>query len=118
MGYTTTKMRIRVLDAIPLKKWTHIAITTTDNASFRPTWQVYINGRNAFEHQDGHMPLTSYTTQNYIGRSNWEIESSQYQDADQRFRGALFDFRLYRSPMSSSKIERTVHWGKTKLSKN
>lgn len=109
------KMRIRVLNCIPLRKWTHIAITTTDGASFRPTWQVYIDGKNVYEQLDGHVPLKSYTTMNYIGRSNWESETAQYQDADQRLRGALFDFRLYRSPMSSSKIERTIQWGKERL---
>ena len=109
------KMRIRVLNCIPLKKWTHIAITTTDGASFRPTWQVYIDGKNVYEQLDGHVPLKSYTTLNYIGRSNWESETAQYQDADQRLRGSLFDFRLYRSPMSSSKIDRTILWGKERL---
>lgn len=109
------KMRIKVLDVIPLKKWVHIALTTTDNKSFRPTWHVYINGKKVYEEPDGHMPLASYVTQNYIGRSNWEGVSSQYADADERFRGALFDFRLYRTPMSSTKILRTVEWGLSKL---
>jgi hypothetical protein len=109
------KMRIRVLQCIPLKKWFHLAITTTDNAAFRPTWHVYIDGKKVFEQLDGHMPLTSLTTLNYIGRSNWEGVSSQYEDGDERFRGTLFDFRLYRKPMSKSKVERTVAWGKAKL---
>jgi len=109
------KMSIRVLNAIPLKQWVHIALTTTDGASFRPTWELYINGEKTFTQPDGHVPLKSYTTLNYIGRSNWEGESSQYLNADERFRGALFDFRLYRQPMSASKITRTVQWGKKKL---
>jgi hypothetical protein len=109
------KMRMRVVNAIPLKKWTHVAITTTDGSSFRPTWQVYIDGKNVYEQADGHMPLKSYTTMNYIGKSNWESQTAQYQDADQRLRGAIFDFRLYRLPMSASKIERTMQWGKKKL---
>jgi hypothetical protein len=109
------KMRIRVLNAIPLKRWVHIALTTTDATAFRPTWRVYIDGKMIFEEPDGHLPLRSYTTSNYIGRSNWEGVSSQYQDADERFRGALFDFRLYRQPMSASKVTRTVEWGRQKL---
>lgn len=109
------KMRIRVLNVIPLRKWTHIAITTTDGASFRPTWQVYIDGKNVYEMADGHMPLKSYTNSNYIGRSNWEGQTSQYQDADERFKGSLFDFRLYRSPMSEKKIQKTVEWGKRRI---
>jgi hypothetical protein len=109
------KMRIRVLDVIPLKKWVHIALTTTDGTSFRPTWQCYIDGAKVMEEPNGHMPLKSYVTENYIGRSNWEGVSSQYQNGDERFRGSLFDFRLYRAPMSSNKISRTVEWGKKKL---
>lgn len=109
------KMRMRVLNVIPLKKWTHIAITTTDGNSMRPTWHVYINGNKVYEEQNGHVPLKSYLTQNYIGRSNWEGVTSQYQDADERFKGALFDFRLYRLPLSQEKVERTVAWGRSKL---
>lgn len=109
------KMRMRVLNAIPLRKWVHIAVTTTDSSSFRPTWQVYIDGKKVYEMPDGHMALKSYTTNNYLGRSNWEGQTSQYQDADERFKGRMFDFRLYRTPMSKSKIQKTVEWGKKKL---
>jgi hypothetical protein len=109
------KMRIRVLNAIPLKKWVHIALTTTDANSIRPTWNVYIDGKKVHTEESGHMPLTAYTNKNYIGRSNWEGATSQYQDADERFRGALFDFRLYRAPLSDAKIARSVQWGKEKL---
>lgn len=109
------KMRILVQDAIPLKKWVHIAITTTDMDPLRPVWRVYVNGKQVLEEADGHMPTSSYTTKNYIGRSNWETESSQYNDRDERFRGALFDFRLYRIPMSAAKIQRTWDWGARKL---
>jgi hypothetical protein len=109
------KMRIRVLNAIPLKRWVHIALTTTDATSIRPTWQVFIDGAKVYEESDGHVPLKSYLTRNYIGRSNWEGVTTQYEDADERFRGALFDFRLYRTPMNGSKINRTVMWGREKL---
>lgn len=109
------KMRIRVLDAIPKKKWVHIAITTTDGANFRPTWHVYIDGKKVYEEINGHMPLKSYTTNNYIGKSNWEEDTLDQQNRDERFKGALFDFRLYRQPMSAPKIARTVQWGTKKL---
>lgn len=108
-------MRIRVLDVIPLKRWVHIALTTTDASSFRPTWHVYIDGIKVYEEVNGHMPMKSYMTNNYIGRSNWEGVSSQYDNGDERYRGALFDFRLYRAPLSPAKIARTVQWGRTKL---
>lgn len=109
------KMRIRVLGVIPLKKWVHIALTTTDGDAFRPVWQVYINGEKKYEEMDGHMPMTSYVANNYIGRSNWEEASAAFQNPDERFRGALFDFRLYRIPMSVAKIKKTREWGQRKL---
>lgn len=109
------KMRVRVLNCIPLRKWVHIALTTTDKAAFRPTWKVFIDGAEVFKQEDGHMALTSYTTKNYIGRSNWEGVTSQYQDADERFKGSMFDFRLYRLPMSADKITKTMKWGKARL---
>ena len=109
------KMRIRVLDAVPLRKWVHIVLTTTDGDAFRPVWRVYINGEKKYEELNGHMPMTSYVTNNYIGRSNWEEASAMFQNPDERFRGALFDFRLYRIPMSVAKIKKTREWGQRKL---
>ena len=110
------KMRIRAINAIPLKQWCHVVVTTTDASSFRPTWQVYIDNKMVLEHEDGHMPLNSYTTLNYIGKSNWEeVGVGQYDDQDGRFRGSLFDFRLYRLPMSSAKIAKTYAWGHARV---
>ena len=93
------KMRIRAVDAIPLKKWVHIALTTTDNASFRPTCQVYINGKKVFEQPDGHMPLKSYVTQNYIGRSNWVSDSYFY--------GSMSAITIYNRALSEPEIQQT-----------
>jgi hypothetical protein len=109
------KMRIKVHRAVPLKRWVHIALTTTDGTSLRPTWAVYIDGAKVHEEYDGFMPMKSYMSNNYIGRSNWETVSAGYSDPDERFRGALFDFRLYKQPMSSAKIARTVQWGRERL---
>jgi hypothetical protein len=110
------KMRVRAINAIPLKKWCHVVVTTTDATSFRPTWHVYIDNHKVLEELDGHMPLNSYTTKNYIGKSNWEeVGVGQYDDQDERFRGSLFDFRLYRLPMSPAKIKKTYEWGRARL---
>ena len=112
------KMRVIAPAAVPYRKWIHIAITTADAESFRPTWQVYVNGKKVVEHADGHVPLQSYTTENYIGRSNWETDTSQYDDKDERFRGALFDFRMYRHPMSAAKVKKSFEWGLAKLKRD
>lgn len=109
------KMRLRAMNVIPLKQWTHIALTTTDATNFRPTWRVYVNGKMVLEELDGFMPLKSYTTTNYIGRSNWETESQAFENPDERLRGSLFDLRFYRLPMSEGKIDKTYRWGHKKL---
>jgi Concanavalin A-like lectin/glucanases superfamily len=109
------KMRIKVPKAILLGKWQHICLTTMDAESFRPTWKVFVDGRDMYTEEDGHLPQTSLTAANYIGKSNWENNETQYANKDERFRGSLFDFRLYKTPMSQAKIDRTILWGKPKL---
>jgi hypothetical protein len=81
----------------------------------RPTWHIYVNGKRVYEHLDGFMPQKSLLMKNYIGRSNWEEGTAKLQDRDQRFRGSLFDFRLYRTPMAKSKVAATYNWGVEKL---
>jgi len=108
------KMRLRVVDAVQEQKWHHITLTTADTA-FRPTWQVYVDGKLIFSSQDGHLPQTNYTAKNYIGRSNWEDAPGQGEFKDERFRGSLFDFRMYRIPMSIVKIQKTMEWGAAQL---
>lgn len=108
------KMRIKILDAIEERKWHHIAFTTRD-LSITPTWEVYIDGIKIFTNPNGHLAQTNYTTKNYIGRSNWENAQGQGQYKDERFRGSLFDFRMYRIPMPEPKIQKTIEWGKKLL---
>jgi hypothetical protein len=108
------KMRLRVIDAVQEQKWHHITLTTTSTA-FRPSWQVYVDGKLIFTHDDGHLPQVNYTSKNYIGRSNWEDAPGQGEFKDERFRGSLFDFRMYRIPMSIVKIQKTMEWGAAQL---
>ncbi len=109
------RMQLIAQNAIPLREWVHIAISTTTMDILMPTWEVYINKQRVFQKKDGTLPVTSYTTKNYIGKSNWETQTSQYNDRDERFRGSLFDFRLYRIPMTLGKITKTYNWGFQKL---
>ncbi len=111
------KMRMRIVDAVQEQKWHHIAVTTVDSA-FRPTWHVYIDGLRVFSKEEGHLPQTNYTTKNYIGRSNWEGAAGQGEYKDERFRGSLFDFRMYRIPMSEAKIQKTIEWGMVQIGVN
>lgn len=109
------KMRIKIDGVIPLRKWTHIAITAVELASFRPTIKVYIDGEDVFTKPSGHLPQASTMTNNYLGKSNWTNDTSEYENKDELFNGSLFDVRGYKTPMTAKKVKDTVKWGKELL---
>jgi hypothetical protein len=108
------KMRIKVPAAIPLKKWTHITITTTNNDAFRPNIAVYINSTKILEKESGWLPAASTMTNCYIGKSNWS-STGQYDNRDDLFKGRLFDMRAYKTSLPEGKISDSVAWGKEQL---
>ena len=109
------KMRITIPSAIPKRKWTHICVTAKSMDSFRPDIGVYINGNQEFLQPSGWLPQASYTSNNYLGKSNWENTTSQYENKDELFKGSLFDFRGYNVSLSEDIIKKSVAWGKDKL---
>ena len=56
-------------------------------------------------------------TNNYLGKSNWtdESETSQFEGKSELFKGALFDLRGYRTPVSEKKLKESIYWGKGHL---
>lgn len=109
------KMQIKVNNAVTLGQWTHIVVTAENNDAFRPDIAIYINGAKATMKPAGFLPQTSYTTHNYIGKSNWADQTSQFDNRDELFAGSLFDFRTYFAPMSFEKIMETLKWGAENL---
>lgn len=109
------KMRITVPSVIPKKKWTHICVTAKSMDSFRPDIAVYINGQQTFIQPSGWLPQAAYTSNNYLGRSNWENTTSQYENKDELFKGSLFDFRAYNVNLSDDLLLKSYTWGKDKL---
>ena len=83
--------------------------------SFRPDIAVYIDGQQNFIQPSGWLPQASYTSNNYLGRSNWENTTSQYENKDELFQGSLFDFRAYNVNLSDDIIKKSYTWGKDKL---
>lgn len=108
------KMSIRVPSAIPLKKWTHITITTVGNDPFRPDIAIYINGKFTQQKKAGWLPATSKMTNCYLGKSNW-LSTGQYVGEDELLKGRLFDFRAYDKGLSAKLIKNSYTWGKEKL---
>lgn len=109
------KLRITIPSVIPKKKWTHLCITAKSMDSFRPDIAVYIDGQESFIQPSGFLPQTSTTTNNYLGKSNWDSATSQFENKDELFKGSLFDFRAYNVNLSDDIIKKNVAWGKDKL---
>jgi hypothetical protein len=108
-------MRLRVPSAITKKKWTHIVITATSMDSFRPDIAIYINGKQVFLEPSGFLPQSSTLTNNYIGRSNWSNDTSQYENKDELFKGKMFDLRGYKVNLPQKVVEESYEWGRKKL---
>lgn len=109
------KLQIKVNRAVPLKAWTHIAITAKTSDAMRPDIAIYINGSLMAVKEEGFLPQAKTTSNNYLGKSNWANQESQYELRDELFSGSMFDFRMYDAPMSETKIKRTLQWGMSKL---
>ncbi len=112
------RMVIKINGAIPLRKWTHIAITAITNDATRPDVGVFINGDQVYVQPSGFLPQATMTTHNYIGKSNWANDTSTYELRDELFAGKLFDFRMYKSQLSQAKIMSMVKWGEDALGIN
>ena len=106
------KLHIQVKNIIPIRKWVHIAITATSNDPAKPGLNIYQNGQVVHKEESSWLPQNNYTTNNYIGKSNWTNVTSPYENADELFKGRIFDFRGYRTAMTAKKIKDTYNWGK------
>jgi hypothetical protein len=109
------KVQIKVNRAIPLGKWTHIVVTAKNADVMRPDIQIWVNGQLLFTQESGYLPQAKTTSKNYLGKSNWFNESSEFELRDELFKGSLFDFRMYSSFLSESKIQRIMKWGASML---
>ncbi len=109
------KLHIQVKNVFPLRKFVHICITAGNNDAFKPDLKVYRNGQLVHTESAAFLPQTNYTTNNYIGKSNWTNVTSPYENADKLFKGRLFDFRGYRTSMDEKKVKDTYKWGKKLL---
>ena len=112
---TLRKMQIKLNQAIPVGQWTHIVITAANMDAMRPNIVVYVNGNYTYTKNDGFLPQAAVTQKNYIGKSNWADNSSGYELRDELLSGSVFDFRMYTSALSETKIKRILQWGMDKL---
>lgn len=106
---------VKVQKAFKLKRWTHVCITTASGDGVRPALQIWINGEKMAEDSSAHLPQTSFTTNNYLGKSNWSDNSSQYENKAELFKGSLFDLRGYNQAINQDMLKKTIIWGKKRL---
>ena len=106
---------IKVQKAIKIKKWTHVCITTSSGDGVRPELHIWINGKKVAEDKSAHLPQSSLTSNNYLGKSNWLSNSSQYENRPELFKGSLFDLRGYDQAVTEHKLKKTIKWGKLRL---
>ena len=106
---------IKVQGAVKLKQWTHICITTATGDGVRPALQIWIDGEKRAEDGNAHLPQSSFTSNNYLGKSNWFSASSQYENKPEMFKGGLFDVRGYSQSVTEEKLKKTIRWGKLRL---
>ena len=109
------KLHIQVKNVIPLRKWVHIVITAASADPAKPSLKIYADGKVVHTEAAAWLPQTNYTTNNYIGKSNWMNMTSPYENADEYFQGRLFDFRGYNTIMTQKKVDDTYKWGKKLL---
>jgi hypothetical protein len=109
------KMRIVVPQFFKKNEWTHVVITAEGLNSFRPDIVVYKNGQKMFIQPDGWLPQNSLTEKNYLGKSNWTDVTSPYDNKDELFKGGLFDFRMYVTPLPEKTVMDSYLWGKRLL---
>ena len=105
------KMQIRLNRVIPKGRWTHIVITAKNMDALRPDILVYINGNLWYTKESGHLPQAGITEKNYIGKSNWADVDEEFELRDELFAGSVFDFRMYKRPISEAQVKRTLAWG-------
>ena len=109
------KLHIQVKNVIPLRKWVHIVITTEGGDPWKPALKIYADGNVVHQEESAWLPQTNYTSNNYIGKSNWADNASGMANKDELFKGKLFDFRGYRTEMNEKKVKETLTWGKKML---
>ena len=109
------KMQIKINQAIPKGQWTHLVITAKNMDAMVPDIMVYVNGNYTYTKEGGCLPQAAVTQKNYIGKSNWADDSSGYELRDELLNGSVFDFRMYTSALSETKIKRILQWGMDRL---
>ena len=108
---TLRKVQIKVNRAIPKGKWVHIVVTATSMDAVAPALKVYVDGTEVYSLETGALPQAATLSHNYLGKSNWASGISLYEMQDELFKGSMFDFRMYSTPLNAKKVAAIHKWG-------
>jgi hypothetical protein len=106
---------IKVQGAFKRRQWTHVCITTSSSDGVRPGLEIWVDGSKMAENDSAHLPQVAKTTNNYIGKNNWQNDSSTYENRAELFKGSIFDLRAYSKQMTRDKLQKTIKWGRLRL---
>lgn len=109
------KLHVAIPNFFPIKQWTHVVVTTDSMDAARPNLQFWRDGQLIYKEADGHLPQSNSLSHAYIGKSNWTNVTSRLENADELFKGQIFDFRMYTTPLKASTIKKSRQWGVKKL---
>lgn len=109
------KIHVQIPSVFKLKQWTHVLLTTTNTDAMRPTLLFYVNGELTNTEVAAWLPQNNSTSFNYIGKSNWMNTMTNDENADEYFKGQLFDFRAYNTPIARSRVTKIYQWGLQRL---
>jgi hypothetical protein len=109
------KVHVQVKNVFPLRKWTHIIVTATNNSAFSSGLKIYANGKLVHTEESAFLPQTNYTNTNYIGKSNWLSVTSPYDNADELFKGKLGVVCIYNRALSNAELVQNYNYFKTRF---
>jgi hypothetical protein len=109
------KLRVTIPNFFTLDEWTHVVVTAEGLDAFRPDLAFYKNSQKVFIEPNAWLAQNSITEKNYIGRSSMYNVTSQYANRDEDLKGALFDMRLYNTPLNAKTILDSYNWGRKLL---
>jgi hypothetical protein len=112
---TLRKVQIKINRAVTKGEWLHIVVTATNMDVVTPGIKIYINGEDMYTLENGALPQAAVLDHNYLGKSNWASGISLYEMQDELFKGSMFDFRMYSSPLNAKKVAAIYQWGKALL---
>jgi hypothetical protein len=80
--------------------WQHVVVTTAEEVSWWPRWQLWLDGELKAEARDSRAIPAMSLSQNFLGRG---------------FRGCIQDVRMYSVPMTAAKIKEAKEWSGARL---